>query len=464
MYNFEDMPNPELNELSDRELDILKLVATGAGNKEIAQKLFISSNTVKVHLRNIFSKIGVSSRTEAAMYAVRAGLVDSSPTTSIIDEETEIKPITTLEQVEETPIVPAINDSTRTEGRRLPQWVFLFFIAGFIGLIILGLRLSPSLALLSTSTATSLPPVNTPTPLPHWRYLKPLPTGRSNSAVVAYDNQIYSIGGITEQGVYGGLDLFDPQTNTWTSLSGKPHPVFDARAAVINGLIYVPGGYPDANALQPINILDIYDTSTDKWHTGAQLPLPLCGYGLVAFEGQLFIFGGWDGKGYRNNVYSYDPTIDAWYERTSMPTARAYPGAAEASGKIYVIGGIYNDQPVNVNEIYTPSHDQDDANPWETGFPIPEIRMGNQAVTIADTIYVFGGDSERSNRYGLIYFPQTDVWRSLEPAPNPIGDFFGMTSIGTNLFFLGGKIDTSLSDQNVTYQAIITLSIPIIIK
>src|SRR5512135_1572523 len=66
---------PESNDLSEREREILRLVATGTSNKEIAQSLFISSNTVKVHLRNIFAKIGAASRTEAAMYAVRLKLV-----------------------------------------------------------------------------------------------------------------------------------------------------------------------------------------------------------------------------------------------------------------------------------------------------------------------------------------------------------------------------------------------------
>jgi len=61
-------------ELSEREQEILRRVATGASNKEIALQLRISPNTVKVHLRNIFVKIDVLSRTEATIYAIRHGL------------------------------------------------------------------------------------------------------------------------------------------------------------------------------------------------------------------------------------------------------------------------------------------------------------------------------------------------------------------------------------------------------
>src|SRR3954469_9061262 len=64
------------SQISEREREILRLVAMGATNQQIANQLHISVNTVKVHLRNIFSKIGAASRTEATVYAIRQGLVN----------------------------------------------------------------------------------------------------------------------------------------------------------------------------------------------------------------------------------------------------------------------------------------------------------------------------------------------------------------------------------------------------
>ncbi len=61
--------------LTERELGILKLVGKGLSNKQIGKKIFISDRTVQAHLSNIFSKLGVSSRTEAVMYAVRKGWI-----------------------------------------------------------------------------------------------------------------------------------------------------------------------------------------------------------------------------------------------------------------------------------------------------------------------------------------------------------------------------------------------------
>ncbi len=69
-------PEPRGTKLSDRELEVLRLVALGHNNREIGQKLFISENTVKNHMRNILEKLQLSSRVEAATYAVRERLLD----------------------------------------------------------------------------------------------------------------------------------------------------------------------------------------------------------------------------------------------------------------------------------------------------------------------------------------------------------------------------------------------------
>lgn len=64
--------------LSERELEVLRLVARGLSNRDIAAELVIAENTVKNHVRNILEKLQLRSRMEAAMYAVREKLVDAS--------------------------------------------------------------------------------------------------------------------------------------------------------------------------------------------------------------------------------------------------------------------------------------------------------------------------------------------------------------------------------------------------
>ena len=70
--------------LSQREVDVIKLMAKGHNNRQIADLLFISEHTVKVHIRNIFRKIDVTDRTNAVLWAIDRGLV--------LEEDESIKP------------------------------------------------------------------------------------------------------------------------------------------------------------------------------------------------------------------------------------------------------------------------------------------------------------------------------------------------------------------------------------
>ncbi len=61
--------------LSDRELEVIELITKGCSNNDIAKRLYIASATVKTHVRNIMNKLGANDRTQAAVIAMRSGLV-----------------------------------------------------------------------------------------------------------------------------------------------------------------------------------------------------------------------------------------------------------------------------------------------------------------------------------------------------------------------------------------------------
>jgi DNA-binding NarL/FixJ family response regulator len=75
----EAIPSPtplrKVDNLSSREIDVLRLIATGATNREIAEALVISEGTVKNHISNILGRLGLRDRTQAAIYAREAGII-----------------------------------------------------------------------------------------------------------------------------------------------------------------------------------------------------------------------------------------------------------------------------------------------------------------------------------------------------------------------------------------------------
>src|SRR5687768_8317656 len=78
---FKQMSKPDKQQstalkLTERELEVLRLVARGLNNREVAKELFISENTVKNHVRNILEKLQLHSRMEAVMYAMKEKLLD----------------------------------------------------------------------------------------------------------------------------------------------------------------------------------------------------------------------------------------------------------------------------------------------------------------------------------------------------------------------------------------------------
>jgi len=77
MREVQDRTNETAEQLTERETEVLRLLSQGQSNKEIASHLQIVEDTVKTHIRHILAKLGVQSRTQAVLYAIRYGLVSA---------------------------------------------------------------------------------------------------------------------------------------------------------------------------------------------------------------------------------------------------------------------------------------------------------------------------------------------------------------------------------------------------
>jgi DNA-binding CsgD family transcriptional regulator len=428
--------------LSNREIEILRLVATGASNKQIARDLFISANTVKVHLRNIFEKIDVASRTEATVYAIREGLVSMES-----GQEQGASPIVDVPQYQTT-------STWQTILQRPWLLVVMGTLSFVVGVIVIqGILQSAN----TTPVNSSAPEVAVPD---RWKPLADLPTARSGLAVATYENLIYAIGGESELGITGKVERYDPVSDSWVGLLEKPVAVADIEAAVIGGRIYIPGGLLSTGEVT--DFLEIYDPRLDRWDRGADLPFGLSAYALVAFEGRLYLFGGWDGIEYVASVYSYDPVEDKWQIRGSMPTARGYAGAVVASGAIHVLGGFDGTKALQTNEVYFPERDNAHEAPWLTAASLPEGRYAMGVASIADIVHVFGGIGESGSLLPLEFFPQRDEWQSFENPFSQTWSNLRLVSIETYLYALGGRLDGTITGKHQAYLAIYTVLIPVV--
>ena len=355
---------PDVTPLSEREKEILTLVALGMTNREIAQDLTISPNTVKVHLSNIFEKIGVASRTEATVYAIEHRIVD----------------------------VPG-GEPASEQGRQSSRVFLKQFIWVWVAIILLVAVLLFTFLFNILNENTKIENGISLPELERWQEISIMPEPRTGMAAVAYDGNVYIVAGEGPEGVSGKVFLYSLEEKTWTMLSPKPVPVTDMGGVVIGEKIYIPGGITKEGS--PTNILEIYDPRRDKWETGSPLPKSISGYALTNFEGNLYLFGGWDGDQAQDNVYIYDPILNYWYEGAPLPSPRSHLGTVALKEKIIVMGGNDGEEIYNQTWAYYPSRDANDEDPWEVYIDMPEGRTDFGVASIYDSIYILGGISDQ---------------------------------------------------------------------
>lgn len=416
---------PAATDLSERELEILRLLATGLSNKEIAGQLFLSINTVKVHLRNIFTKINVQSRTEATLYAIQHGWVTVPGAEAMSNGSTP--PDAAL------PIGPAIAiEPPLPIGQRIALIALAVIVLLFA--VIVGPRgsaQSGNQAQPFTDTPIGNPSIISQAGDTVWQGQTQMPSARGRLAVASIGPRVMVIGGEAASGVTGLVEVYDTISQTWHNGQNKPTPVANISAVVVSNTVIVPGGYTAAGV--PTSIVEAYDLISDIWTSLAPLPAPRFAYAMAALRNRVYVFGGWDGKSYVSTVFIYDPATNRWTTGAPLPLARGFSGAVALNDAIYVIGGYADGLEFNRCDRYLPAQDR-----WEECAPMTVARGGLGLVTVAGRLYAIGGGWTGYLTFNERYDPQANTW-SVVPTPFT-GQWRGMgvTTIGNDIYALGG--------------------------
>lgn len=445
--------------LSDRELQVLQMVVTGASNQQIARQLVISVNTVKVHIRNIFEKLGVQSRTEASLRAIQEGWVVVEESSSVVTEA--IAPLKTF-------LLPQ-------SRHPLARWQQVYLtISTIVAVIVAAVPLLftrsqetyiPPIvkdtgntgALYGSETEVDVPIISEASNASHWTARDPMPTRRAGLGLAAFEGRIFAIGGVrTNNSATRFVEIYDPIANSWTEGAAKPTAVTNISSAVLTGKIYVPGGC--TNNGQAVNKLEIYDPGADKWAEGAALPQPRCGYGLTAYKDQLYLFGGWDGTAYQDTVFVFSPDLNKWTRvESKLPQPLGYMGVATAMDFIYVSGG-YNGQTESAQTYaFNPETGQ-----WANKAPMQEKRGGLGLVNINNQLYAVGGGWEHPLATSERYDPVSDTWTAFEtPFPHQWRNL-GLTTLNSEIFAVGGwnGAEEVYMDDIVSYHVSYQIFLP----
>lgn len=424
----------ERQPLSEREREILALLATGATNQEIARALYISPNTVKVHLRNIYAKLGVMNRSEAILVGLREGII-TLPGMEVGEESSA--------EVDTPPPIPV----------DMPYLARVLGLAAVVAVVLVAAILMwPRWATRSqalnvrdvTFSDLSRPRGNIPTRrnVPRWVPQSPLVEGRARAAVAVWQGKVYLIGGETAHGVVNTVSVYDPTRGVWSTAAAKPTPVSNAQATVVEDRIYVYGG-TDKTFL-PTDVVEVYDPVRDVWTSGGTLPYPMAGYALAVWQGKVLLFGGWDGHRYLSSVYMHDPEAGTWTVLSPLPQARAFAVAVVLGDLVYLVGGY--DGQVDVADVWV--FDVRAAlrgdTPWSEGPPLLSPRGGAAGVVVSSSLYVIGGGIGVPVDGAERYDPVSETWARVETPFGPNWRHLAAVTVGGDVYAIGGWAGTYL--------------------
>ncbi|WII70535.1 kelch repeat-containing protein [Bdellovibrio sp. 22V] len=232
------------------------------------------------------------------------------------------------------------------------------------------------------------------------------------TATVLQNGKVLVVGGQDSANILNTTDIYDPDSNTWTAgpLLTKARSGHTA-TLLPNGKVLVLGGTGDfGGSIRPAEV-EIYDPDTNTWSLGANMPTP-CYYPSATLVpggagGKVVVIGGQTAT-YLTAAQIYDVATNTWTIGASMTTGRVAHAAVRMGGKIFVAAGYNSSSALSSVEIYDVATDT-----WQPGPAMTTARNSAGAATLPDgKIIVFGGQATTANVYATseIYNPVTNTW------------------------------------------------------
>jgi DNA-binding CsgD family transcriptional regulator len=436
--------------LTERELEVVRLLATGISNKEIAARLHISTNTVRVHLRNIFAKLEAQSRTEVTMIAVRNGWISISAPEGAEAAPVEAEDADAAAQV----VVQVAPDPQAPPALALWRRVAAIITLGLlIALAVLAWPRSvnaPDAALADFERAGALPnePVAAlPSETSRWHVRSSIRTARTRPAVATVQGLVYVIGGEVNRAPTAEVLIYDPQQDAWRDGPPKPTAVMLAGAAVISDVIYVAGGLGTDG--MPTNRLEALRVADGTWQVLPPLPQPLAGHSVAALGEQLYVIGGRTVEGLNSAVWVFDTRAQAWRAAEPLPTPRSQLAAAALDGRLYAIGGYDGQREYSTCEYFEPA-----SNRWSACAPMIIPRGGLSLAQIGSSLYAVGGGLTGFVGFNERYDPARDAWTPFEMPEPRMGDwrYTGIASMPDRFYVIGGSARGVPLADNYVYE------------
>ena len=447
------------NPLSEREMEVAQLLVTGASNAEIALSLVISPHTVKVHLRNIFEKLRVNSRTEASLVLVQHGWV--------------VVPGAEIQPAEATLAEPALPEPEPLADQpiQVMPWQRLYLVGVLLFILAaIGVPHLPSLAQSPANLLTDAQRTRgAPSALrmePRWETRTPLQQPLSRLAMVLLGDKLYLIGGEAPTGeAVADVSIYDLATNEWSQAPPLPMPLANLAATVADNRIYVAGGSTDkeGGGQTVTDLMLVYDPIDNQWEELPPLPYPVAGAALAGVDKALYLIGGWDGGKMRDEIWKLDVEANTiaelatkpWQAAGQLEKARAFLGAVTVGGEIFVVGGYDGQRELNLVEVFTPGKGVRQLQPLGTP------RGGLAVVNDGLAVYALGGGwthpVETHERYDFA----TNSWSNF---PSPVqGSWRNLAAAATgDTLHLAGGWSGDYLDTHLQYQSSFRAMLPVI--